>query len=77
MMKASKEHDQPSLTVNVAIGQSVAQKAIQTGLFFSVKTSIGHYITLANVDVIRSRSDQVSACDTQSSCYNYSFSSLG
>ena len=73
-MKASKEHDQPSLAVkccNWAVGSS---KSYSGGLFFSAKTSIGHYITLANVDVIRSRSDQVSASDTQSSCYNYSFS---
>ena len=37
MMKASKEHDQPSLAVNVAIGQSVAQKAIQAGSFSQPK----------------------------------------
>ena len=66
---ASKEHDQPALAVNVAIGQSVAQsgnKAIQTVTRslpqHQQKTSIGHCITLDNI--IGSRSAHISAGNT-------------
>jgi hypothetical protein len=77
VVMASKEHDQPALAINVAIGQSVAQSGNKTvqilhPLFVSAsaKTSIGHCITLDNI--IGSRSAHISAGNTQPGNTQYS-----